>query len=116
MATRSNHVSFGLYGLKAQESAWITSNQIEAARITLSKKTQKGGKLWIRIFPDKPITSKPNETGLGGGKGEVANHVAVVRPGQMLFEIAGIDEAAARETLKQAGYKLPIKTVIVTRV
>lgn len=115
IATRGNMVAFGQYGLKAMASGWITSNQIEAARVMISRQTRKNGKMWIRIFPDKPITGKPNETGMGGGKGDVTNYVSVVRPGRILFEVAGIDEGAARSVLNEAGNKLPISTRVVGR-
>ena len=115
LSQKANTVAFGQYGLKALESSWITANQIEAARVAIGRKTRKGGKLWIRIFPDKPITSKPNETGLGGGKGEVQNHVAVVRAGRVLFEVAGVSFNDAKEALKTAAFKLPLKTKIITK-
>ena len=115
LSQKANTVAFGQYGLKALESSWITANQIEAARVAIGRKTRKGGKLWIRIFPDKPITSKPNETGLGGGKGEVQNHVAVVRAGRVLFEVAGVSFNDAKEALKTAAFKLPLKTKIISK-
>ena len=113
--TRGNNVSFGDFGLKAIEAGWVTANQIEAARITLSRETRKGGKLWIRIFPDKPITSKGAQVGMGGGKGDVSNYVAVVHPGRVLFEISGVVRELAIEALIQAGHKLAIGTKVVSR-
>lgn len=114
-ASRGADVSFGEMGLKAMERAWITANQIEAARVAITRRIRKGGKLWIRIFPDKPITSKPNETGMGGGKGDIENYVAVVRPGRVLFEVGGLDDVILKDALRQAGHKMPIKTKIITR-
>src|SRR3990167_7582838 len=114
-ASRGMDVSFGEMGLKALERGWITANQIEAARIAITRRTRKGGKLWIRIFPDKPVTGKPNETGMGGGKGDVENYVAVVQPGRVLFEVGGLDDEILIDALEQAAHKLPIKTKIVTR-
>ncbi len=110
-----DHVVFGEWGLKAVEPAWITANQIEAARRVLVRYLKKGGKIWIRIFPDKPVTKKPAETRMGGGKGPVDHWVAVVRRGKIMFEIGGIDEESAKEALRQAAYKLPIKTKIVSK-
>ncbi len=112
--TRGVHLSFGSFGLKAMEGAWITANQIEAARKVLVRALRKEGKMWIRIFPDKPITKKPAETKLGGGKGDLDHYVAVVRPGRIIFEIDGVSEKKARETLKQVSFKLPMKTKIIT--
>lgn len=109
------YLAFGDYGLKALESAWITSNQIEACRVAITRALKKGGKLWIRIFPDKPITARPPETRMGKGKGNVEKWVAVVKRGKILFEIAGVKEEDALEALKLAQYKLPIKTRIVKR-
>jgi large subunit ribosomal protein L16 len=114
-ASRGTVVSFGDMGLKSLERSWITANQIEAARIAISRRIRKGGKLWIRMFPDKPITSKPNETGMGGGKGDVSNFVMVVQPGRVLFEVGGLDEEILRDALRQAGHKMPVKTKIVMR-
>ena len=108
-------VSFGEYGLKALEPGWITSRQIEAVRITISRRVRKVGKMWIRIFPHKSITKKPAETRMGKGKGSPEYWVAVVKPGRILFELDGLDEETAKETFKQCGYKLPIKTKIVPR-
>lgn len=109
------YLAFGDYGLKALESAWITSNQIEACRVAITRALKKGGKLWIRIFPDKPVTARPPETRMGKGKGNVEKWVAVVKRGKILFEIAGVKEEDALEALKLAQYKLPIKTRIVKR-
>ena len=114
-ATRGNKVSNGDYGLQALEPAWITSNQIEAARIAMTRHIKRGGKVWIKIFPDKPITEKPAETRMGSGKGSPEYWVAVVKPGRVLFEIAGVDEELAREALRLAGNKLPIKCKFVTK-
>jgi large subunit ribosomal protein L16 len=109
------YLAFGDYGLKALESAWITSNQIEACRVAITRALKKGGKLWIRIFPDKPVTARPPETRMGKGKGNVEKWVAVVKRGKILFEIAGVKEEDAIEALRIAQYKLPIKTRIVKR-
>ena len=114
-ASRGNKVTNGDYGLQALEPAWITSNQIEAARIAMTRHIKRGGKVWIKIFPDKPITEKPAETRMGSGKGSPEYWVAVVKPGRVLFEIAGVDEELAREALRLAGTKLPIKCKFVTK-
>jgi large subunit ribosomal protein L16 len=114
-ATRGNTVSYGEYGMQAIEPAWITSNQIEAARIAMTRYTKRGGKVWIKIFPDKPVTAKPAETRMGSGKGSPEYWVAVVKPGRILFEIAGVPEDAAREAIRLAGHKLPLKTKFVKR-
>ena len=114
-AMRGNRVTNGQYGLVALEPAWITSNQIEAARIAMTRYTKRGGKVWIKIFPDKPITQKPAETRMGKGKGSPEYWVAVVKPGRVMFEIAGVSEEVAREALRLASHKLPIKTKIVKR-
>ena len=106
---------FGDYGLRAEEAHWITNRQIEAARVAITREMKRGGKIWITIFPDKPITKKPAETRMGSGKGNPEEWVAVVKPGRILFEIAGVDEAVAKEALRLAQHKLPIKTKIVTR-
>ena len=106
---------FGEYGLRAEEAHWITNRQIEAARVAITREMKRGGKIWITIFPDKPITKKPAETRMGSGKGNPEEWVAVVKPGRILFEIAGVDEATAKEALRLAQHKLPIKTKIVTR-
>ncbi len=113
--TRCNRLSAGDYGLKALNSSWVTSRQIEAARRTIAGYTKRKGKVWLRIFPDKSYTSKPSESKMGAGKGEVEGYVAVVKPGRIIFEIGGIDKKIAVEALRRAGNKLPIKTKIVTR-
>ena len=114
-ALRGNTVTYGEFGLVALEPAWITSNQIEAARIAMTRHTKRGGQVWINIFPDKPITEKPAETRMGSGKGSPEYWVAVVKPGRVMFEIAGVSEEVAREALRLASHKLPIKTKIVKR-
>ena len=114
-ALRGNKVSNGEYGLVAMEPAWIKSNQIEAARQAMTRRTKRGGQVWIKIFPDKPVTAKPAETRMGSGKGTVEYWVAVVKPGRVLFEIAGVPEETAKEALKLAIYKLPLKCKIVKR-
>ena len=114
-ALRGNKVSNGEYGLVACEPAWIKSNQIEAARIAITRFVKRGGQVWIKIFPDKPVTAKPAETRMGSGKGTVEYWVAVVKPGRVLFEIAGVPEETAKEALKLATYKLPLKCKIVKR-
>ena len=114
-ATRGNTVAYGEYGLMALEPGWVKSNQIEAARIAMTRYTKRGGKVWIKIFPDKPITEKPAETRMGSGKGSPEYWVAVVKPGRVIFEIAGVSEETAREALRLASHKLPIKTKIVAR-
>lgn len=114
-ATRGHLVNFGDYGLKALEPAWITSRQIEACRVALSRKMKRDGKVWIRIFPDKPVSKKPLETRMGKGKGAPEFWVAVVLPGRILFEVGGIDKNTAHEALTLAAHKLPIKTKIVQR-
>src|SRR3954466_7030546 len=108
-------VQFGDYGIKALEDGWITNRQIEAARIAMTRKIRRGGKVWINLFPDKPFTKKPAETRMGSGKGSPEGWVAVVKPGRVLFELAGVDEALAREALRLAGQKLPIKVKFVRR-
>ena len=115
-ATRVNVVSLGDYGLQALEPAWITSNQIEAARIAMTRYIKRGGQVWIKIFPDKPITEKPAETRMGSGKGSPEYWVAVVKPGRVMFEIAGVPEDTAREAMRLAMHKLPIKCKFVTKV
>ncbi len=114
-ATRGNVVNYGDFGLQALEPAWITSNQIEAARIAMTRYIKRGGQVWIKIFPDKPITEKPAETRMGSGKGSPEYWVAVVKPGRVMFEIGGIDEAVAREALRLAANKLPIKCKFVCK-
>lgn len=115
-ATRGNTVAFGDFGLKALEPHWITARQIEACRVALARKMKRDGKIWIRIFPDKPVTKKPLETRMGKGKGSPEFWVAVVKPGRVMFEVAGVDAQTAQEALKLAAHKLPIKTKIVTRI
>ncbi len=114
-AMRGNTVTYGTYGLEALEPAWITSNQIEAARIAMTRYIKRGGQVWIKIFPDKPVTQKPAETRMGSGKGSPEYWVAVVKPGRVMFEIAGVPEDVAREALRLASHKLPIRTKIVKR-
>ena len=113
--TRGTAVNQGEYGLQALEPAWIKSNQIEAARVAMTRYIKRGGKVWIRIFPDKPITSKPAETRMGSGKGSLEYWVAVVKPGRVLFEISGVSEEIAREALRLATHKLPVKCKIVSK-
>jgi len=115
-ATRGNKVAFGDYGLKALEPGWITQRQIEASRVTLTRMMKREGKVWIRIFPDKPVTKKPAETRMGSGKGAPEFWVAVVKPGRVLFEVAGINLEAAEEAMRLAAHKLPIKTKFVSRL
>lgn len=115
VATRGNKVSNGQYGLQALEPAWITSNQIEAARIAMTRYIKRGGQVWIKIFPDKPVSKKPAGTRMGSGKGAPEYWVAVVKPGRVMFEIAGVSEEVAREALRLAVHKLPIKCKIVSR-
>lgn len=112
-ATKGNRVAYGEYGLMALEPGWITSNQIEAARIAMTRYIKRGGKVWIDIFPHKPITKKPAETRMGSGKGSVEYWVAVVKPGRVMFEMAGVAEEVAREALRLAGHKLPVKCKFV---
>ncbi len=114
--SRGVDVSFGDYGLQALEPAWVSARQIEAARRAIVHHMRRRGKYWVRVFPDKPITSKPAETRMGKGKGEVEYWAAVVRPGRVLFEVAGIDDEIAREALRLASHKLPIRTQIITRI
>jgi len=114
-AGRGNTLSFGEFGLQALEPCWMTSRQIEAARRAIVRHVKRGGKLWIRVFPDKPVTAKAAETRMGGGKGAVDHWVAVVKPGRMIFEMSGVDEEAAREAMRLASHKLPIRTRFVTR-
>jgi large subunit ribosomal protein L16 len=114
-ATRGNAVDFGDFGLQALEPTWITSRQIEAARRAMTRYIRRGGKIWIRIFPDKPITMRPAETRMGSGKGSPEFWVAVVKPGRILFEIAGVSEEIAREAMRLAAFKLPIKTKFIIR-
>ena len=114
-ALRGNTITYGEYGLVAQEPAWIKSNQIEAARVAMTRYIKRGGQVWIKIFPDKPVTTKPAETRMGSGKGTVEYWVAVVKPGRVLFEIAGVPEETAREALRLAMHKLPLTCKIVKR-
>ena len=114
-ATRGNFVAYGDYGLITTEPAWITSNQIEAARVAINRFIRRGGQVWIKIFPDKPVSSKPAETRMGSGKGSPDHWVAVVKPGRVLFEIAGVSEADAREALRLASHKLPCNTKIIAK-
>ncbi len=114
-AMTGNQVDFGDYGLKATSVAWVTSRQIEAARRTITRHLRRGGKVWIRVFPDKPVTSKPAETRQGKGKGAVDHWVAVVKPGRIMFEVSGVAEQLAKESLKLAAQKLPVSTTILTR-
>lgn len=114
-ATRGNTLAYGEYGLVAIEPAWIKSNQIEAARVAMTRFTKRGGKVWIKLFPDKPVTTKPAETRMGSGKGTTEYWVAVVKPGRVMFEIAGIPEETAKEALRLAMHKLPVKCKIVSR-
>ena len=114
-ATRGNKIAYGEFGLQALEPGWITSNQIEATRIAMTRYNKRGGQVWIKLFPDKPVTKKPAETRMGSGKGSPEFWVAVVKPGRIMFEIAGVSEEVAREALRLASHKLPIKTKIVAR-
>lgn len=114
-AFRGSEVSFGDYGLQTEECGWVTARQIEAARVAINRYVKRGGKLWIRIFPDKPISKKPLETRMGRGKGTPEEWVAVVKPGRVLYEIAGVDEAIAREAFRLAGHKLPVRTRFLAR-
>jgi large subunit ribosomal protein L16 len=114
-ATRCNSVAFGEYGLVAMERMWLTNRQIEAARVAMNRHVKRGGKLWIRIFPDKPYTKKPADTRMGKGKGAPEYWVAVVKPGTVMFELGGIDQSLASQAMKLAGAKLPIKTKFVVR-
>ena len=114
-ATRGQHIEFGKVALKALEPAWITSRQIEAARRAMTRYIKRGGKIWIRIFPDKPVTKKPNETRMGSGKGSPDHFIAVVKPGRILFEMDGVSTVVAKEALRLASHKLPIKTRIVVK-
>jgi large subunit ribosomal protein L16 len=115
-ARAGNQIHFGEFGLQALEPAWITNQQIEAARIAMTRYIKRGGKVWINIFPDKPVTSKPAETRMGKGKGSPEYWVAVVKPGRILFELAGVDEETAREAMRLASHKLPIRTKFVKRI
>ena len=114
-ASGGTEVNFGEYGIQALEPGWITARQIEAARIAMTRHIKRGGKVWITVFPDKPVTQKPAETRMGSGKGSPEGWVAVVKPGRVMFELAGVDETLAREAMRLAGHKLPIKTKFVLR-
>ena len=114
-ATRGNKIAYGEYGIVALEPCWIRSNQIEAARVAMTRFIKRGGQVWIKIFPDKPVTAKPAETRMGSGKGSVDYWVAVVKPGRVMFEIGGVDEEVAREALRLATHKLPCKCKIVSK-
>ncbi|HAZ37389.1 MAG TPA: 50S ribosomal protein L16 [Clostridiaceae bacterium] len=114
-ATRGNFIAYGDYGLVALEPAWITSSQIEAARVAINRYFKRGGKVWIKIFPDKPVTKKPAETRMGSGKGAPELWVAVVKPGRVMFEVAEVSEEEAREAFRLASYKLPIKTKFISK-
>lgn len=114
-ATRGNNINFGDFALQALEPSWITSRQIEAARRAMTRYIRRGGKIWIRVFPDKPVTMRPAETRMGSGKGAPEYWVAVVKPGRIMFEIAGVSEEVAREAMRLASFKLPIKTKFLTR-
>ncbi|MBE6682987.1 MAG: 50S ribosomal protein L16 [Ruminococcaceae bacterium] len=114
-AYRGNTITYGSYGLVATEPAWVTSNQIEAARIAMTRYVKRGGKVWIKIFPDKPVTEKPAETRMGSGKGSPEYWVAVVKPGRVMFEMDGVDEAQAREAMRLAMHKLPLKCKFATK-
>ena len=115
MSRGQQRVEFGEYGLKALENGWLTNRQIEAARIAMTRKIKRGGKVWINVFPDKPVSQKPAETRMGSGKGAPEHWVAVVKPGRVMFELAGVSEALARDAMRLAGMKLPIKTKVVKR-
>lgn len=115
VATRGNVIAFGQYGLKALEAGWLTSRQIEAARRAMARYTQRGGRIWIRVFPDKPITKHPAESRMGSGKGDVEGYVAVVKPGQLIFEIGAVTADIAEEALRLAAHKLPINTRFIKK-
>ena len=115
METRGTTLAFGAFGLKSEGSVWMNSRQIEAARKTITNFMKREGKLWIRVFPDKPVTSRPPEVTMGGGKGAVDHYVFPVKPGRILFEVDGVPEATAREALRLAGFKLPVKTRIIAK-
>ena len=115
LATRGSEISFGDFAMKAQEVAWVTSAQIESARRTITHNLKKGGRVWVRVFPDKPITSRPAGKRMGGGKGDISTYVAVVKPGMILYEVAGAAEAVVREAMRRASAKLPIDVKIMSR-
>lgn len=114
-ASSGTEIAFGEYAIYATTSGWISSQQIEAGRRVLTRYTRKGGRVWIRIYPDKPVTDKPAEASMGGGKGDVAKYVAVVKPGRVIFEMGGVEEEHARDAMKQAASKLPVKTKFLTK-
>lgn len=116
VATRSNSLSFGAFGLKSMEAGWITARQIEAARRAMAHFTQRGGRIWIRVFPDKPVTKHPAESRMGSGKGDVEGYVAVVKPGQLIFEMGAVVKAVAEEALRLAAHKLPVGTKFVEKI
>lgn len=115
ISSSANKIAFGEFGLKAKTSSWITSRQLEAARRAIAHYTKRGGRVWIRIFPDKPVTKKPAETRMGGGKGDVFEYVAVVRPGRIIFEMGGVDRELAKEALRLASHKLPLETFFIEK-
>ena len=115
LSRAQQRVEFGEYGLKTLEAGWLTNRQIEAARIAMTRKIKRGGKVWINVYPDKPVTKKPAETRMGSGKGSPEGWVAVVKPGRVMFELAGVPEPLAREAMRLAGHKLPVKTKFVMR-
>lgn len=116
VSTRGNTIAFGEFGLKAKTAGWVTSRQIEAARRSITHFTQRGGRVWIRIFPDKPISKKPPETRMGGGKGDIFEYVVVVKPGRILFEMGGVTREIAQQAMRLATFKLPIKTQFVSKI
>jgi large subunit ribosomal protein L16 len=115
VATRGHYVAFGQFGLQAMEAGWVSSRQLEAARKAIAHETKRGGKIWIRVFPDKPVSKKPLEVKMGGGKGDVDHYVAVVKPGRILFEISGVSEEAAREAMRLASHKFAVETRFVEK-
>jgi large subunit ribosomal protein L16 len=115
LATRGTEISFGTFALQAEAAGWITSRQIEAARKAIAHETKRGGKLWIRVFPDKPVSKKPLEVKMGGGKGDVDHYVAVVKPGRVLFELGGVSESLAEEAFRLAGHKMPIPVKFIVK-
>lgn len=115
VASRGNFIAFGTFALRSEECGWISSRQIEAARRAMTRYTQRGGRIWIRIFPDKPITKHPAESRMGSGKGDVVGYVAVIRPGSILFEIGAVSEEIAREAMRLASHKLPVKTKFISK-
>lgn len=115
VAQRGNELNFGIYGLKSMSTCWVTSRQLEAARRSIIRYLKKGGKLWIRVFPDKPVTFKGIEVGMGGGKGDVDHYVVPMKPGRMIFELDGLEETMAKEALLKAAHKLPVKTRFIKK-